>query len=320
MQSFLAAVATRRVDAQDASIFARERGVRATGEGWVEARERRLELQRAGASHDELLEGIVSGGIARKEQACAHRCPRCWHDRAQKCICARLGSLATVLNVKLLVLMHHKEYLKSGDDAKLLLAMLPSERAELFVFGRRGDLARLYSELSVDGAHTLILWPGDGAHTVDDFVASAPADSPWRSARSGAPPQRASPLLRVLVLDGVYGHARTMFRHLRRAKVTAPHVALHPATLSVYHRAQKSYGAASAAGIVRDGKDDPAALRISTVEAVALLLQELGEPEATSKAIVAALLANNEALRHEPLAGASGQMRKGGGCHVNETG
>ena len=79
-------------------------------------------------------------------------------------------------------------------------------------------------------------------------------------------------------------------------------------------------GAASAAGIVRDGKDDPAALRISTVEAVALLLQELGGPEATSKAIVAALLANNEALRHEPLAGASGQMRKGGGCHVNETG
>ena len=30
-----------------------------------------------------------------------------------------------------------------------------------------------------DPAHTLILWPGDGAMTVEQYVASLPAGSPW---------------------------------------------------------------------------------------------------------------------------------------------
>ena len=36
------------------------------------------------------------------------------------------GNLVTTGPDKMLVLMHHKEYLKAGDDAKLLLAMLPA--------------------------------------------------------------------------------------------------------------------------------------------------------------------------------------------------
>ena len=44
---------------------------------------------------------------------------------------------------------------------------------------------------------------------------------------------------------------------------------------------------------------DPDALRISTVEAVALLLEELGEPPRTTAAIVQALLVNNAALACE---------------------
>jgi len=58
----------------------------------------------------------------------------------------------------------------------------------------------------------------------------------------------AMPLLRVVVLDGVYNHARAMFRGLRRRLPAAhvpPHVALHPTTLSVYHRATQSYASAS---------------------------------------------------------------------------
>ena len=53
-------------------------------------------------------------------------------------------------------------------------------------------------------------------------------------------------------------------------------MALHPKTLSLYHRAQKSYAAKSAVGVLKGS--DPDALRISTVEAVALLLEELGAP------------------------------------------
>ena len=49
------------------------------------------------------------------------------------CHRARPHSLHTTVNVKVLVLMHSKEYLNPGTDAKLLLAMLPPERAKLYV-------------------------------------------------------------------------------------------------------------------------------------------------------------------------------------------
>jgi DTW domain-containing protein YfiP len=300
--------ATTTLSDRDAAIFAKEVGARATGLGWLEARARRAALEADGCTEDEVLEGMVDGAICRKEHSKRHLCSRCWHDCAQRCICHHLGHLQTTLPAKVLVLMHHKEYLKAGDDAKLLLAMLPAERTELYVFGRRGDLARLQAELRVDPAHTLILWPGNDALTVDEFVERLPRTSPWRSSRSGRSSTEAAvavghaagaagatgaagaadaaagaagaagaadaaagaagaagaadaagaarrselPVLRVVVIDGAYGHARTMFRHLKRREVLAPHVALHPKTLSLYHRAQKSYAAKSAVGVLQD--------------------------------------------------------------------
>ena len=271
----------------------------------------------AGLSKAEIFERLASQSIEAKEASCANRCKQCWHDKEQRCICAHIPdhSLTLMLNVKVLVLMHHKEYLCAGDDAKLLLAALPSDRSELFIFGKSGDWQRLAAELAVDPTHTLLLWPGDGAATVDEFVASLPASSPWRgsSARRSSPPKdtpptnaaRAAsgglnverPLLRVIVLDGVYAHARSMFRHIRKelpAEHVPRHVALHPNTLSVYHRAQQSYARDSAATVVKS--DDPAALRICTVEAFALLLEELGEDQSTTKTLVRAVVVNNEAL------------------------
>ena len=83
---------------------------------------------------EDLFESVTGAALARKEQRCANRCDYCWHDRAQRCMChsARPHSLHTTVNFKLLVLMHSKEYLNPGTDAKLLLAMLPPERAKLY--------------------------------------------------------------------------------------------------------------------------------------------------------------------------------------------
>ena len=83
---------------------------------------------------EELFESITGATLVRKEQRCTNRCEYCWHDRAQRCMChhARPHSLHTTVNVKVLVLMHSKEYLNPGTDAKLLLAMLPPERAKLY--------------------------------------------------------------------------------------------------------------------------------------------------------------------------------------------
>ena len=83
---------------------------------------------------EDLFESVTGAALARKEQRCANRCDYCWHDRAQRCMChsARPHSLHTTVNFKLLVLMHSKEYLNPGTDAKLLLAMLPRERSKLY--------------------------------------------------------------------------------------------------------------------------------------------------------------------------------------------
>ena len=82
-----------------------------------------------------------------------------------------------------------------------------------------------------------------------------------------------------------------MFRHLHKAAAAAGHappihVALHPRSLSVYKRAQNGYAEASAASVARSS--DPEALRICTVEAYALLLEELGESKAVPQQLVQA--------------------------------
>ena len=63
----------------------------------------------------------------------------------------------------------------------------------------------------------------------------------------------------------------------------------------MYRRATHGYSGSVGA--------DPAALRICTVEAVALLLEELGEPPATTRTLVAAIEANNSALANVPGSG-----------------
>ena len=279
-------------------------------------------LLSAGLSQFELFEALTTKSIQAKEEANSNRCKACWHDLTHRCICQHLrlpreDVQKMRLNVRILVLMHHKEYLSAGDDAKLLLAMLPPSHCELFVFGRSGDLDRLEQELAIDPVHNLVLWPSEDAATVDTFCAGLPGASPWRGASSSCDDcsksdtagdtsktdtsgdtARERPVLRVLVLDGVYNHARLMARTLRRrlpAAIIPREVALHPTTLSVYHRAQKSYGASSGASVAASAQ--PEALRICTVEAVALLLRELGEVHVATAALVQAVELNNDALR-----------------------
>tara|TARA_B110000211_G_C13737707_1_gene403134 strand:+ start:102 stop:599 length:498 start_codon:yes stop_codon:yes gene_type:complete len=102
------------------------------------------------------------------------------------------------------------------------------------------------------------------------------------------------------VLDGVFNHANSMFRSIRRrlpSSIHPPPVALHPSAISIYHRAKKNYAAASAK--LQQNSKDPQALRICTVEAVALLLSELGEIPIVSESILQGLRVNNAALKRQ---------------------
>jgi DTW domain-containing protein YfiP/broad specificity phosphatase PhoE len=263
--------------------------------------ELKKKLMEEGVTGPELFEKITQHTMAIKEKHRSNRCLRCYHDE-KLCVCQHLPYLTEEcldLPVKCLVLMHHKEYLSAGDDAKLIIAMLPKTHAELFVYGKEGEWERFEKECNVDPAHTLTLWPGDKALTVDEFLSggSLHAASPWRQLResSNPPPSSALPVLRVVGLDGVYNHARNMFSAMKkRLTNNPPFVALHPTTLSVYHRATQNYASASAKSVLL--KENPDALRICTVEAFALLLKELGENESTTGQLVAAVETNNSAI------------------------
>ena len=234
--------------------------------------------------------------------------------------------------------MHYKEYLSAGDDAKLLLAMLPPNNVKLYIFGRNGDWEAFVEELTFDPVHTLTLWPGEGALTIEQYLSELPNNSPWcqttsPSGSSSIDNTRSNedassihhPMLRVIVLDGVYSHARTMFKTMRQRlsnddesyNLFPKFVALHPNTVSVYHRAQKNYATASTQTVGKS--NNPKALHICTVEACALLLREVFskcrrssgaglsssvdsvEEDAVNRvaeALVQAVRVNNDALVH----------------------
>ena len=264
-------------------------------------------LKKEGYTGSELFEKVATKSIDIKTKARTNRCSQCWHDQITHCICSHIQPIQQVhLPIKALVLMHYKEYLSAGNDAKLLLSMLPDELQQLYVFGKEGDWQKFEEECRIDPKHTILLWPSEDAWTVDEWKDRLSRDSPWNSSMHMGQQihdPTASidlPTLRVVVLDGVYSHARLMFRTMKRRfppEMMPPHVALHPTTVSVYHRAQKNYAQASATTVQKS--NDPNRLHICTVEAFALLMKELGEEDDITQSLVKAVEVNNMALVHD---------------------
>ena len=115
------------VKLQMASNSARQRRRRAAarGDGTAEQRVRVEALRASGLPDTSIFGHLTSETLRRKETWHAGRCRRCWHDAAQRCICPHLPYRSCTINVRILVVMHSSEYLAPGDDAKLLLAVLP---------------------------------------------------------------------------------------------------------------------------------------------------------------------------------------------------
>ena len=86
--------------------------------------------------------------------------------------------------------------------------------------------------------------------------------------------------LTIVVIDATWRHAKAMHRNLCKTQgFDIPQVQLSPTALSVYARTQSQPD------------------RICTVEAVALLLQHLGENQENCDALVEYVKLNNRALR-----------------------
>lgn len=258
-------------------------------------RTHRESLQANGVQGWQLFEQMATLNIDHRIQQNKNRCPDCWHDKTNNnCICTSIPIIVaeSLPNVQFWILMHHKEYLNGGNSAKLLLQMLPKHRVDLYLFGRTGDFDKLAEDIRMakDPEHILTLWPGEDARTLVEFIDQLPSDeSSWKQQQPHFVASN-EPRLRVIALDGTYSNAKHMAKALKkRLGPDAPkQVALHPTTMSVFHRAQKQYGAVAA---------KTGALRISTAEACALLLTELGAPrEKFEQKIVQAVLINNQAL------------------------
>lgn len=180
---------------------------------------------------------------ALRQRLAATRCLTCWFPKAH-CICARLAKLrVSTTRVDVLLAVHYKEFGKATNTAKLLPQLLSSadgigDSCSLCVYPNDPFHERLQS------APALLLWPGE-----DSLPAADLRD--WVAAQQ----QRVT----LLVIDGTWGHARAMARHVPK-DVVRVHVNNEVAGPSLFLNRRQA-----------------TADRVSTVEAVSLALSALGE-------------------------------------------
>mmetsp|Transcript_18305 Transcript_18305/g.39567 ORF Transcript_18305/g.39567 Transcript_18305/m.39567 type:complete len:334 (+) Transcript_18305:354-1355(+) len=288
-------------------------------------RSRKQDMVAKGIKGWDLMEAMTTLTLNYKDSISQHRCQKCWLDPI-KCICSRLSKLlvdntATLddkFSVKLLVLMHSKEYLDAGNSAKLLRMVLPNYLVEYYIFGKIGDVHRLAQEMSVDLTNTMILWPDKNALSVSQFLEQQSTICGDDMIRPSGEENNQKPLIRTVVLDGTYTQARNMHNSLRKRLLDQPlpvAVQLRPTVSSVFHRAQKNYGQAHQQ---QSTEVSELAQRVSTAEACGLLLTELGAPPKIQETITQAVTINNEALGHACGKNCSEKESDVGQCLLNK--
>ena len=182
---------------------------------------------------------------------------------------------------------HHKEYMSAGNSAKLLLQMMACS-TELYIFGKEGDVDRLHHDMNADHVTPIILWPGKDAISTSDVLNLARKSTSSRN-------KEVSMNICAIVLDGTYNQARNMYKSLKKkwGSTIPTTAALRPMTESIFHRSQKNYGKAHLQN------SDDAVLRVSTAEACAVLLYEMGVGgDDTLEKVKKAVRLNNNALKY----------------------
>jgi DTW domain-containing protein YfiP len=211
---------------------------------------------------------LANARVQRKEDELAkrNRCAKCWFH-ANDCVCSKFPPLQFSVNVSFLIYIHYIELYNAGNDVKILLNAAEAE-TEMFIFGKNGDDERLREKIRGNEKNTVLLFPSDDACSVEEVKATF---------RSGTGEAASDKPLQIIVVDGTWRQAKNMCKHFKKnisSKVRL--VKLSPTTLSVYARTQTEPD------------------RISTIEAIGLLVQELGEDPAVCQAIISYLEINNQ--------------------------
>lgn len=209
------------------------------------------------------------------------KCEGCMLQTAY-CICGRLRTLrettvetaGTGARVRFVVWMHFKERKRASNTGKLLEALLPG--SEVLLDGVPEDMLRFQELRAAAAGRVFVLFPSEDALPVDAALAQmGPAPAPSGTAAPATPPA-----LAVLV-DGTWSQARRMRKSAKELQGVRD-VALAPTKVSEFHWRRQSV----------EG-------RISTLEAAALLLEDMGEPAAVSQALLDALAALCGALERQ---------------------
>lgn len=183
-----------------------------------------------------------------RRNAVQARCDRCMLKR-RCCICSSLAAFASraaerCLQCHFVLRMHVRERFRASNTGKLISQVFPNASTVL-LDGIPEDERRLeeIAQSVVDGRNRgVLLFPSEGALPLADaLTASEACEGP----------------LYIFVIDGTWKQAKRLVKH--KALASVPRVKLAPESASRFT-------------LRRQSQPD----RISTVEAVALLLQELG--------------------------------------------
>lgn len=203
------------------------------------------------------------------------KCDRCMLQH-KYCICSVLQGLrseaclaAGGVRVRFVVWMHVFERRRASNTGKLLEHLLPE--SEVLVHDVQDDERRLQDLVAHAGGRAFVLYPSAEAVTVSDVLDAAPEyiDEP------------ASVPYLVVLIDGTWRQAKRM--HKTMVDLRLPHVALSANIRSEFHwRRQTQEG------------------RISTIEAAALLLDEIHQVSPAVPAMLRrALAVLNDALERQ---------------------
>eukprot|EP00927_Polykrikos_kofoidii_P056873 TRINITY_DN50962_c0_g1_i1.p1 TRINITY_DN50962_c0_g1~~TRINITY_DN50962_c0_g1_i1.p1 ORF type:complete len:349 (-),score=50.06 TRINITY_DN50962_c0_g1_i1:287-1333(-) len=224
-----------------------------------------------------------------EEQGKCGRCMLQW----SYCMCARLARLRdevlehrTADRIRFVAWMHYRERQRSTNTGKLLEHVLP--QSEVLTFDVEADERRFQDLIAIHKGRAFVLYPCDGALTPQQLlveIGELVSESNVAGVDAASADQSTSPsaclntsMLAVLV-DGTWRQARRMQKYFD----ALPKVILEPRRLSQFHWRRQS-------------RED----RISTVEAAALLLEDLGEPvDGAPSVLYRALQALNGSLERQ---------------------
>ena len=181
------------------------------------------------------------------------------------CICTAMQTIRqdmlkhrTRSRLHFVVWIHHKERRRASNTGKILHLLLP-ESTDILIQGVSRDEARLAELLEHDA---FVVYPSEDAKLVTEAVSlPSPVAASCSSLQAEPPPV-------AILIDGTWNQAQRMHKRFQSLK----HVKLLPSGKSNFHWRRQS----------QEG-------RISTIEAAALLLENLETPGQPTDGLPAAL-------------------------------